>query len=315
MPGTAGRRAWWIAPLLLAGYLLTSPKAFLLGPLTLLLLLSRPRTLREWLWIGISVAAALLMLRMPATLADRTIRASGAFFTGAFVMSSLLGIPSLFRRTLFSVGLTTGAIAGWFAVLGLHWTDLIVSVRQWQWAALRAVRPDLPDAPPAGAGIGGGPAAEAAAQFAAGIDATAHLFPALLAIVATGGGWLAWLWYHRVAARPIGRPAPLFREFRFSDHLVWAVVVAGALALAPLAEGWQVAGSNLLVYLLALYAGRGLAVIQTALVPAPFALALLLTIVAVPLLPLAVVVCTLIGLADTWLDLRRRLAPPEGAPT
>ena len=298
---------------MLAGYLLTSPKTFLLGPLTLLLLLSRPATLREWLWIGISVVAALLLLRAPATLTDRTIRSAGAFFTGAFVMASLLGIPSLFRRALFATGLMVGAVAGWFAVLGLGWTELVHSVRTWQWSALRALRPELPEVPPVGAGIGGGPAAEAAARMAATSEATAVVCPAGLAIVAMGGVWLAWVWYHRVSSHPIGRPARPFREFRFSDHLVWLVVLAGGLAIAPLPEGWGIAGANLLVFLLALYAGRGLAVIQSALVPAPLGLAMLLSVVALLLLPLAVVVCALIGLADTWLDLRRRMAPPEGA--
>ncbi len=300
-------------PLLLAGYLLTSPKTFLLGPLTLLLLLSRPRTLREWLWIGISVAAALVMLRMPATLTDRTIRAAGAFFTGAFVVASLLDIPSLFRRTLLSVGVAAGATAGWFAALGLGWNDLVTAVRQWEWTALRTMQPSLPDVPPVGAGIGGGPAAEAAAEFARGMQATAHLFPAMLAIVALAGGWLAWVWYHRVSTEPIGRPAPPFRDFTFSDHLVWLLVLAGALTLAPLSAGWTALGSNLLVLVLALYAGRGLAVIQTALQAAPFGLSLLLFGSALVLLPLAVTVCTLTGLADIWLDLRHRLVPPEGA--
>lgn len=310
----AGRRSWWIAPLLLAGYLLTSPKTFLLGPLTLLLLLSRPATVREWLWIGISVAAALLMLRLPATLTDRTIRAAGAFFTGAFVMTSLLGVTSLFRRALISVGVAAAAVAGWFGALGLGWTDLVTSVRAWQWSAVRALRPELPEIPPASAGIAAGSTAEAAAQFATAIEATARLFPAMLAVVAMGGGWLAWVWYHRIAARPIGRPSPPFRDFRFSDQLVWAVVLAAALALAPLGLVPALIGANMLVFLLALYAGRGLAVIQTALVPAPQALGMLLSAIALLLLPLAVVMCALLGLADTWLDLRRRMAPPEGAP-
>lgn len=300
---------------MLAGFLLTAPKSFLLGPLTLLLLLSRPRTLREWLWIGISVAAAFVMLRVPATLAERTIRAAGAFFTGAFVMTSLLGVPSLFRRALFAVGLTAGATAGWFAALGMGWTDLVTSVRDWEWSAMRLVRPDLPDTPPLGAGIGGSEAEKIAAGFAQGLHATSHLFPAMLAIVAMGGGWLAWVWYHRVASRPIGRPSPPFHEFRFSDHLIWLVVAAGAIALAPLPAGWHALGVNLLVFLLALYAGRGLAVIQTGLRQAPAGLGLLLLATAPFLFPLAVTVCTLTGLADTWLDLRRRMLPPEGAPT
>ena len=122
-----------------------------------------------------------------------------------------------------------------------------------------------------------------------------------------------WTWYHRLASAPIGRPALPFRQFTFSDHLVWLVIVAGGLTLAPLPEPWSLVAGNVLLFLLALYAGRGLAVIQTALQPAPVGLAVVLSIVGVLLLPLALMVATLTGLADTWLDLRRRMAPPEGA--
>jgi hypothetical protein len=91
------------------------------------------------------------------------------------------------------------------------------------------------------------------------------------------------------------------------------VIVAGAVTLSPLPEPWSLLAGNLLLFLLALYAGRGLAVIQTALQPAPVGLAVVLSIAGALLLPLALIVATLIGLADTWLDLRRRMAPPEGA--
>lgn len=314
MPGTSGHRTWWAAPLLLAGYLLAAPKLFVLGPLTLLLLLSRPRTVREWLWIGASVALAFVFLRLPApTLADRTLRAAGTFFAGAFLMTSLLGGRSLFNRTLLAVTMATTATTGWFVALGIRWSDLRSSIVSTQWTLYRALFPALPDTPPESVEIGGGQAAELAAELAMGISAAVEVWPAMNAILALAGGWLAWTWYHRVAFAPIGLPPAPFRDFTFSDHLVWVVIVAGAVTLARVPHPWSLVAGNLLLFLLALYAGRGLAVIQAALRPAPVGLAIVLSIVGVLLLPLALIVATLIGLADTWLDLRRRMAPPEGA--
>jgi hypothetical protein len=269
--------------------------------------------MREWLWIGASIVLALVFLGLPVTLADRTVRAAGAFFTGAFVMTSLLGGRSLFNRTLLAVTVATAATSGWFLALGIRWSELRASIVATQWATYRALVPDLPELPPAGAEIGSGARAQLAADLARGISTAVEVWPAIHAVFAMAGGWLAWTWYHRMAAAPIGRPSPPFRQFTFSDHLVWLVILSGAAALAPLPGPLSLVAGNVLLFLLALYAGRGLAVIQTALVPAPIGLAVLLSIVAVLLLPLALMVATLIGLADTWLDLRRRMAPTEGA--
>jgi hypothetical protein len=295
-------------------YLLAAPKLFVLGPLTLLLLLSRPRSLREWIWIGASVALAFVYLRWPGlTLADRTLRAAGTFFTGAFVVTSLLGGRSLFNRTLLAVAAAAAATVAWFRGLGITWSDLRAAVVEQQWALYRELMPNLPEGPPAGEAIAGGQAAEMAAELARGVATAVTVWPALHAVLAVVGGWLAWTWYHRLASAPIGRaPAP-FRQFSFSDHLIWLVILSGAATLAPLPGDWTAVSGNLLLFLLALYAGRGLAIIQTALQPAPFGLAAMLSIVGVLLLPLALMVVTLIGLADTWLDLRSRMAPPEGA--
>jgi hypothetical protein len=311
--GPPGRRTWWAAPLLLAGFLLAAPKVFVLGPLALLLLLSRPRTVREWLWIAASVALAFVFLGLPVTLADRTVRAAGAFFTGAFVMTSLLDGRSLFNRALLAVTVATGATVAWFVALGIRWNDLRASIVATQWATYRALMPSLPELPPVGADIGSGSQAQLAADLARGIATAVDVWPAIHAIFALAGGWLAWTWYHRLATAPIGKAPPSFRQFTFSDHLVWLVIVSGAATLAPLPASVSLAAGNVLLFLLALYAGRGLAVIQTALVPAPIGLAIVLSIAAVLLLPLALIVATLIGLADTWLDLRRRMAPTEGA--
>ncbi|MCA9762692.1 MAG: hypothetical protein KC544_06115, partial [Gemmatimonadetes bacterium] len=100
------------------GYILSAPKAFVLGPLAILLLLSRPRSGREWLWIVISVVAAAVVLRLPATLTDRTVRAAGAFFTGAFVIVTLMGVRSLVHRTLAAIAASATLVVGWFVWLG-----------------------------------------------------------------------------------------------------------------------------------------------------------------------------------------------------
>lgn len=299
---------------MLVGYLLTAPKAFVLGPLAILLLLSRPRTGREWLWIALSVAAAIVVLRLPATLTDRTVRAAGAFFTGAFVIVTLVGFRSLVTRTLVAIGASAAATVAWFVGLGISWGELQAAFMADYWATWRLLSPTLPEAPPMAGEVVTGAAADLALQLAAALRDASGLMPGMLAVFALGGGYLAWGWYWRIAARPLG-PAPRpFRTLRFSDHLVWLLILAAATTMLAGGTPAGLVGSNLLVLMLALYAGRGVAVLQTALLPAPTFFAVLLTITALALLPLALASCVLIGTADTWLDFRRRLAPDEGVP-
>jgi hypothetical protein len=197
--------------------------------------------------------------------------------------------------------------------LGIQWSALRATIIAQQWAVYRALLPNLPELPPDTVDIGGGRTAELAADLARTITMAVDVWPAIHAVLALGGGWLAWVWYHRLASAPIGRPPAPFRVFTFADHMIWLVIVAGALTLAPIPHPWSLIAGNVVLFVLALYAGRGLAVIQTALQPAPVGLAVVLSVGGVLLLPLALLVVTLIGLADTWLDLRRRMAPPEGA--
>jgi len=298
----------------LVGYILSAPKAFVLGPLAILLLLSRPRSGREWLWIVISVVAAAVVLRLPATLTDRTVRAAGAFFTGAFVIVTLMGVRSLVHRTLAAIAASATLVVGWFVWLGISWGELQAAFMADYWATWRLLSPGLPESPPVAGEVVTGAAADLALQLAAALRDASGLMPGMLGVFALGGGYLAWNWYWRVASTPLG-PAPLpFRALRFSDHLVWVLIIAAALAMLAGQTAAGVVGSNLLVLMLALYAGRGLAVIQTALLPAPMFFAVLLSITALALLPLALASCVLIGTADTWLDFRRRLAPDEGVP-
>jgi hypothetical protein len=139
----------------------------------------------------------------------------------------------------------------------------------------------------------------------------AMVFPALLALASVAALAVAWWGFRRMSGADERPLAPL-REFRFHDGLVWLLIAGIALLLLPLHELADRFGSNLLTFMTALYALRGLAVLLV-LGGAPGPLALLVGAVLFLLLyPLVVVTTVLVGLSDTWLDIRtRRRAPPE----
>jgi predicted membrane-bound dolichyl-phosphate-mannose-protein mannosyltransferase len=109
-------------------------------------------------------------------------------------------------------------------------------------------------------------------------------------------------------ARPIGPSPAAFAAFRFSDQLVWGWVVGLALCLLGPTPDWTAAGSNLLLVWSVLYAVRGLAVFSAGSRRVPVLVIATLGIIAMFLLPFVLGGLTLLGLADTWLDFRRRLA-------
>lgn len=104
------------------------------------------------------------------------------------------------------------------------------------------------------------------------------------------------------------------RDFRFSDHLVWVVVVGLVLFLAPLGRVATRVGENLLVVMSGLYLLRGAGVllwVGGAAITSGW-VALFWTAVALLFYPVAFATALILGLGDTWLDLRRRLAAPPG---
>ena len=273
----------------------------MLGPLGGLLLASRPRTVREWVWVVGLFAWSVLWLQQSGGVAAQWIRAAAVLLTGAFVALTLWRPSERLSRALAAVGLAGAALGAWMVGLGLDWTTVRRAIETDLAAFHRALQAEL---------TGATASREMLAQVSAMSDTVALLFPGLLTLAAIGGLRLAWTWYHRIAERPLGSaPAP-FTAFRFSDQLVWGGVAGLALSLLGPTEGWRAAGANLLLVWSVLYATRGLAIFSagSARVPRPVIAAL--TIVAMFLLPFVLGGLTLLGLADTWLDFRRRLAAP-----
>ena len=134
-----------------------------------------------------------------------------------------------------------------------------------------------------------------------------QVYPALLALgslCALGVGW--WI-FRRIAAQdaaPLGR----LREFRFRDELVWLLIAGLALLVLPVGRSGRWAGANVMTFMLALYALRGTAVlvaVSRARGPATFVVGGLALLFLYPLVMAATLV---VGVADTWLNLRGRIS-------
>jgi hypothetical protein len=155
-------------------------------------------------------------------------------------------------------------------------------------------------------------ATQALADLSAMADTVSLLYPGLLALAAIAGLRLAWTWYHRIAERPIGpAPAP-FAAFSFNDQMVWGLVAGVALLLTPQPAAARLVGANLALVWAALYCARGLAVFAAATARVPGTVLAVLGAVALLLMPFVLGGLTLLGLADTWLDFRRRMTPATG---
>lgn len=131
------------------------------------------------------------------------------------------------------------------------------------------------------------------------------VFPAMLAIASLAALGAAWWVFRRLAASDQQPLRPL-REFRFSDHLVWLLIAGAALMLVQTGALAQRTGSNLVLFMVALYALRGLAVfVVIGGAPGPFGM-LVGAVLFVFLYPLVMTATILVGVIDTWLDIRAK---------
>ncbi|CAN5811493.1 hypothetical protein BH23GEM6_BH23GEM6_17620 [soil metagenome] len=136
------------------------------------------------------------------------------------------------------------------------------------------------------------------------------MFPALLALQSLAALALASWWFARL--KGVGNSSlgvrPL-REFRFSDQLVWLVVVGLALLLIPGGDLATRMGYNALLFMGSLYALRGVGVFVFLVGSTPSWFAVVFGALAtIFLYPLILTAAVLVGLGDTWLDVRGRAA-------
>ena len=296
---------------LLAVFILLVPPVFVLGPLAGMLLVSRPATGREWSWLAASGALLWLSLRSGG-LAEGFVRATGIFIAGAFVALSVWSPRGLFRRAALATasGLLVALVLA--SALGVGWSGVESALeRGLRDAFLGQAR--MTEAAGFGPGVVG-----ALRDMARGAGESASFYPALLAVTGMAGCALGWRWF-RLVSEPRGLDDERFAGFTFSDQAVWLLIGALAVTLLPgsertvlgaTVETW---GKNVLAVMVALYIARGLAIFSAASQRTPRRIVTVLALVGLLLWPFAAGGLLLLGLADSWVDFRRRLeSPPTG---
>jgi hypothetical protein len=207
-----------------------------------------------------------------------------------------------FSRALAATALAGGALLVWMTHLDVGWGEIQRAVEHNLWTYNRDLLMRLSEATRARSDAEG-----ALYGLSSMARMVASLYPAFMALASLAGLRLAWNWYHRIARYPQGSaPAP-FRAFQFSDQLVWGWVLGLALSLLPSTNPGAFIGGNLLLVWAVLYAVRGLAVFSAGSGRVSVPVIAAVSVVALFLLPFVLAGLTLLGLADTWLDFRRRL--------
>lgn len=100
------------------------------------------------------------------------------------------------------------------------------------------------------------------------------------------------------------------KSFRFNDHLVWVWLIGLALMLAPIGGGADRIGGNAVLFMGALYIARGAAVVLSLLGGVSMTVGILGGLVALVLYPILVLLAgamLIVGLGDTWLNVRARV--------
>jgi len=132
-----------------------------------------------------------------------------------------------------------------------------------------------------------------------------RLLPALLGLSSLSGLAVAWWAYVRLSAGSGLGLGPL-RDFRFNDHFVWLLLIGLALLVFGSGEGWTSGGGNAVVFMGGLYAMRGAAVLLF-LSGGVSGFGVLFLIVGMLFLsPVLISGALLIGVGDTWFDLRSK---------
>lgn len=267
------------------------PLQLMMIPLAMLLVALPPRRLSLLLF---SAALVVLSFAGPRT-SLWAVERGWALMLGAYFLAAVVLWPAwpFVQRALAALAAAVVTGAGLIALVG-GWPELDWMISSHYREVAEAMGRSWP---------GGLTNAEDVIELAASLPA--QLFPAFIAVGSVAALAIAWWGYRRLARRDaaLGRLV----EFRFPDVLVWVLIIGLALLAAPVADWAGRIGSNLVFFMGALYALRGLGVLVAVvlgMVGAQVPVLLVLSVLAVFLYPIVVAGMLLLGVTDTWLDLR-----------
>jgi hypothetical protein len=301
-----GGQRQWGSMAALAAVVLFLPvlEAFSLVALSLavLLLALPPRQFRSSAFAVALLAWVFLLFPVAGTW-NLMGRGWALMVAGLFAITALLWPRwGFFSRALAATATAGAAVGVWLWISGawgeVNWT-MAEHFRSMSLLTTGSIASRVPDAKWA---------ADLMTVTAAYAEWQGKVFPALLGLQSLAALGLAWWAFERLAARR-GRWQPLrpLREFRFNDQLVWVVIAGLLLILLPLGAAAVRAGLNALLFMGGLYALRGVAVFVFLAGGAPSLLSVVFgALAAVFLYPLVLTAALLVGLGDTWLDVRGR---------
>jgi hypothetical protein len=297
--------------LLVVVYLLVAPGILLLGPLAGLLLVARPVSRQAWATVVLAVTWCVLWLAQLGELHDQFLRAYSVALIGAWVLLAPRAPERQLRQALLAIAAASAVTFAWMLALGIHWGDVQAAAAR-EFSSYWLTQARLAEQ------LWGASRAEWSAplyQLAGQSRLVVQVIPAGLVLATLSGLALAWRGHFALATRPLAATPKPVAEFTFSDHAVWLVVISLAFLLVPggtSLPGVEQVAINVLLVMLVLYALRGAAVFRagTGRV-SPLGIALY-TVLTVLMFAFVASGLTILGLADTWLDFRRRMAPTTG---
>lgn len=303
-------RGWTLtrASLLVVATLLLSPMSpvwLVFVPLALLLLAFRNED-----WMSLAVAAVILGLGFagsrPGGMEWYVPRAWSLIAGGAFVLVSMRrGRDAWVDRSLQAIGVSIGVVL----LIGVARPAVLQGVNWWMAGEIRQA------ALAAGSilqQLQGSADPEIRRQLEVAVQRWVgfqqDVYPAMLLLATVAAFGLAWFGFERLSGR-FRSPGPL-RDFRFSDHLIWLLIGGLCLLVLPLGRLAFRVGENAALFMGVLYLMRGAAILLWIGAAAATTVwsAVLLAVAALFLYPVVLGTALILGLSDTWIDLRDRLS-------
>jgi hypothetical protein len=210
-----------------------APPVLLFGPLAGLLLLTRPASVREWLCLMATGIWTVLWLNQGGGLAAQVGRAGAVLLIGTFLALTVWRPSGRFSRALAATAVAGVALTLWMWRLDIAWGAVRRAVENELWTYNRELMVQLGvvgDTGFAGQGL--------LDQMSATVRTIGAFYPALFFLAGLAGLRLAWSWYHRIVARPVGPAPTAFAAFKFNDQLVWGWVAGLGLCLLPWSPAW-----------------------------------------------------------------------------
>ena len=303
-------RGWTLtrASLLVMATVLLSPMSpvwLVFVPFALLLLAFRTED-----WLSVAVAAVILGLGFagsrPSGLEWYVPRAWSLIAGGAFVaVSAARGRNGLVDRSLWAIGVALSVVL----LIGLARPGVLQGVNWWMAAEIRQaalVAGGILERLQGSADPEVRRQLEVAVQRWVGFQQ--DVYPAMLSLATVAALGLAWFGFERLSGC-FRSPGPI-REFRFSDHLIWLLIGGLCLLVLPMGGLAFRVGENAALFMGGLYLLRGAAILLWIGAAAATSVwsGVLLALAALFLYPVVLGTALVLGLSDTWIDLRARLS-------